>query len=150
MSWNGFFAKSSVWKYDSRNVFAAPCACASVQHVLFHGRVAADGSSVPDERGDLVALHALDRRGDVRSGERGRDRDGVAQLVDFDHERDHFGSRAHPHNAQSKNEAQEHQSGGGDLPVTFSENEIAVAFVPFSSRLEVELAFHLVLRFTEF
>ncbi len=33
---------------------------------------------------------------------------------------------------------------------TFSENEIAVALVPFVPRLEVELTFHLVLRFAEF
>lgn len=28
------------------------------------------------------------------------------------------------------------------LPITFSENEIAVAFVPLASRLDVELAVH--------
>ena len=43
-------------------------------------------------------------------------------------------------------EAQEHQASRGDLPVTFSENEIAVAFVPLASCLEIELAFHPLLR----
>jgi hypothetical protein len=38
-----------------------------VEHVLFHGRVAAHSSGVTDERGDLVALHALDRRGTLET-----------------------------------------------------------------------------------
>lgn len=42
--------------------------------------------------------------------------------------------------------AQEHQPRGCHLPVALSENEIAVAFVPLSPCLKIELAFHLLLR----
>ena len=45
------------------------------------------------------------------SGECGRERYDVAELVDLNYERDHFGSRAHPHDAERKNEAQEHRAG---------------------------------------
>jgi hypothetical protein len=36
-----------------------------------------------------------------------------------------------------------------DLPVALSEDEITAAFIPFASRLELELPFHLLLRRTE-
>jgi hypothetical protein len=35
-----------------------------------------------------------------------------------------------------------HHARGGDLPVTFAENQISVTLVPFLPRVEIDAAFH--------
>ena len=51
---------------------------------------------------------------------------------------------AEPNDTAGENQAEKQETASGYLPVAFSENEIAVAFVLFSSCLQVELAFHLL------
>src|SRR5208337_5280121 len=104
-----------------------------VEHVLLGAGVAADRARIADEAGNLIALHPIDERRISARNEGFGNGKPIAQLVDFDHVWDEPAASALPDNSGGKNQAQQEQSAGGDLPVALAENEIGVTLVPFAT-----------------
>jgi hypothetical protein len=61
---------------------------------------------------------------------------------DIDNVWNELASRADPDHPESQHQHDRHHAGGGDLPVTFAENQISVTLVPFLARFEIDAAFH--------
>src|SRR5579863_140352 len=99
-------------------------------------------ANIADESRELVPHHPVsaDPRGVL--GERARRTDRVAELVDFDDVWNELASRADPDHPESQHQRDRHHAGGGDLPVTFAENQISVTLVPFLPCSKIGAAFH--------
>ena len=51
-----------------------------------------------------------------------------------------------PDHPDGEHQRDSHHAGGGDLPVTFAENQISVTLVPFLPRFEIDAAFYVAPR----
>src|SRR6266851_3470819 len=105
-------------------------------------RVSDHLASIADESGKFVPHHPVSADPGAVLGERARRADRIAELVDFHDVWNEPASRANPDHSEGQHKRDDHHSAGGDLPVTFAENQISVTLVPFLPRFEIDAAFH--------
>ncbi len=113
-----------------------------IEHLLLDLRIAADRARVADKAGDFVTL---DSSGYVRNRCRGeplRNRECIAELVDFNDVWNVPAARAEPDNTSGESQRDGQQPAGRYLPVAFAEYEIGVTFIPFAMRFKVWIRGH--------
>ena len=121
---------------------SASAAVNLADQLVLGSRIGDHLASIADESRKLVPHHPVSADPGGVLGERARRADRVAELVDFDDVWNELASRADPDHPEGQHQRDGHHAGGGDLPVTFAENQISVTLVPFLPRFEIDAAFH--------
>ena len=109
---------------------------------MFNLGIAGNRSRIADECGDFVTLHSLGYIGNGGGSEGLRNRQRASEFVDFDDVGNVAAPTDEADDAAGHNQREKKQPAGRYLPVAFTENEIGVSLVPFSTRFDVRICGH--------